>query len=311
MAPIASRHSLTATLLLVVAGTVPLTPRPAAAQTATLERAETALRLGDLAAAERDFRALVEADSTDARAWLGLGSALQDAGETTEAVTAFDRAAAAGVQLPGLGYRRARALARVGRHDEAVQILARTAAAGAFRGDAPLLNENDFAPLRSLAAFEEVLETARASAAPCRQRPRNRELDFWIGDWDVYQNGQKVGFNSIQLILGECVLIENWTSALGSGGKSFNWVDRSSGPETWRQLWVSDIGGTLDYYRGELRDRTMVFEGHTLGQQGDTIFQQLSFVHVDDHTVEQIFATSPDRSTWTPNWRGLYIRRQD
>lgn len=50
---------------------------------------------------------------------------------------------------------------------------------------------------------------------PCTTRPEYRQFDFWIGEWDVQAGGNQAGTNSVQLILGDCVIFENWIGAAG------------------------------------------------------------------------------------------------
>ena len=44
---------------------------------------------------------------------------------------------------------------------------------------------------------------------PCEGSAVNRQLDFWVGEWDVYApQGHQVGTSSVQRILGGCVIFE-------------------------------------------------------------------------------------------------------
>src|SRR5918992_3271668 len=81
--------------------------------------------------------------------------------------------------------------------------------------------------------------------SPCKTRPEHRQFDFWVGEWDVRNpRGQQAGTNSVQLILGDCVVFENWTGARGSSGKSFNVYNAATGK--WRQTWVDNSGGMVE-----------------------------------------------------------------
>ena len=165
---------------------------------------------------------------------------------------------------------------------------------------------------------------ATASAAPaagqqqppdpdrCRNTPEHRQLDFWIGTWDVIRpdDGQKLGENTIAPVegLNGCALMENWTSARGFSGKSLNFYDVQR--RTWRQVWVDGFGSALDYREGELRDGAMHFTGITIDAAGDTTLQKLVFTPVAADTVRQVFESSSDGgATWTTDWVGVYIRR--
>ena len=154
-------------------------------------------------------------------------------------------------------------------------------------------------------------EPDTASAEPCRHSAEARQLDFWIGTWDVHnpETGRKAGVNTIEPVLNGCALIERWSGARGSNGTSLNFYDPQR--KTWRQVWVSDRQNVLDYRHGELRDRAMVFSGITLDAAGDTTLQRLTFFAVAPDTVRQLFESSTDGgATWSRDWVGIYVRRE-
>jgi hypothetical protein len=142
---------------------------------------------------------------------------------------------------------------------------------------------------------------------PCPTDPEARRFDFWVGTWDVTVRGQPAGTNDVQLLLHECLLLENWTAARGGTGKSVNFWDR--GRRVWRQVWVADNGQALDY-TGAFRDGAMRFEGETVGPDGARTLQKLTFFPIAADTVRQLFESSRDGGrTWTPGFDGLYVRK--
>ncbi|HUG39915.1 MAG TPA: hypothetical protein VMM12_05500 [Longimicrobiales bacterium] len=164
-----------------------------------------------------------------------------------------------------------------------------------------------------LAAAGVLAAGADAQQAPdperCRTHPEWRQLDFWIGTWDVVhpEDGRPLGVNVIEPVLNHCALVERWTAARGGTGTSLNFYDPQR--RTWRQVWVDAFGNVLDYRAGEFRDRAMRFSGVSLGPDGDSTFQKLTFHHVAADTVRQVFESSKDRgATWTVDWVGIYIR---
>jgi hypothetical protein len=153
-------------------------------------------------------------------------------------------------------------------------------------------------------------DAAPADPAPCMSSAPARQLDFWLGTWDVVnpEDGRKLGVNVVERELGGCMVLENWTGAGGSSGKSMNFWDPQR--RTWRQVWVSDRGNVLDYRHGEYRDRAMRFAGITIGEDGDTTRQRLTFHDVAPDTVRQVFEASTDGgATWRTTWVGIYVRR--
>src|SRR3954471_9042811 len=84
------------------------------------------------------------------------------------------------------------------------------------------------------ASSAQTSNAAAAAAQPCRASETYRQLDFWVGEWEVHgPKGKTVGTSSVQLILGDCVVFENWTGAGGSTGKSFNLYDAQA--RKWKQ----------------------------------------------------------------------------
>jgi hypothetical protein len=157
---------------------------------------------------------------------------------------------------------------------------------------------------------------AQPPAPPrCDTIPVRREFDFWIGTWDVYAwpdtnaTGRKLGVNVITPIEGHCGLLESWTDGNGITGRSLNWFDTNLG--NWRQLWIAQGGGTLDYTQGEFRDGAMRFAGWTRGRNGLRVEQKLTFFAIHADTVRQLFEASRDSGrTWTSGFDGRHIKRQ-
>jgi hypothetical protein len=116
-------------------------------------------------------------------------------------------------------------------------------------------------PVALCFAFNSFAQSnAQRPANPCEAKPEHRQFDFWIGEWDVTANGNRAGENSVQLILGKCVIFENWTGARGMNGKSFNIYNAAKGK--WQQTWVDSQGNVLELH-GEFKDGAMRFSGET------------------------------------------------
>src|SRR4029453_3008907 len=60
-------------------------------------------------------------------------------------------------------------------------------------------------------------------------------LDFWLGDWPVTgAEGARAGDNHIEKVLGGAAVLEHWTDADGSTGKSFFYFLPAAG--RWKQV---------------------------------------------------------------------------
>lgn len=134
-----------------------------------------------------------------------------------------------------------------------------------------------------------------------------RQFDFWIGEWDVYQpDGTLVGTNRITLILGTCVLLENWKGKSGMEGWSFNNYDRAE--KKWHQNWVDSHGSRLDLV-GTLVGKSMVLSGDQVGTDGTTTMNRITWEPIDANRVRQLWEQSKDGGkTWTVAFDGQYVR---
>jgi len=138
--------------------------------------------------------------------------------------------------------------------------------------------------------------------------PEHRQFDFWVGEWDVFApDGKRVGGSSIRLILGGCVVLENWKGGGGVEGTSFNIYDRSD--RLWHQSWVDGSGSRLEL-AGGLRDRSMVLSGITAGPAGAKTTERITWTPLGGGKVRQLWEQSKDGgTTWTVAFDGTYVRR--
>ena len=121
--------------------------------------------------------------------------------------------------------------------------------------------------------------------------------------------GKTVGASSVQLILGDCVVFENWTGAGGSTGKSFNLYDAHT--RKWKQTWVDDRGGMLEF-TGEFKDGAMRYTGESLAQDGKPVIDRLTFFPLAEGRVRQLWEQSADKGkTWNIVFDGTYVRKKN
>jgi hypothetical protein len=149
------------------------------------------------------------------------------------------------------------------------------------------------------------------SSAICQDDPAFRAFDFWIGEWDVYNNanGNLAGRNRIEAQESGCVLVERWTSASGGTGMSVNYYDAVT--EQWRQVWIAngyyiDIEGGVD----ESGSMVLVGEIHTYARKQALPFRG-TWTPNADGTVRQFFEQQdPATGAWQVWFDGRYEPRE-
>jgi tetratricopeptide (TPR) repeat protein len=161
----------------------------------------------------------------------------------------------------------------------------------------------EFQKLQDNAEYQEFLK----SSLPC-QAAEYRQFDFWVGEWDVVTTDghNPAGSSSVQLILDQCALLENWTG--GGTGKSLNHYDTRL--KKWIQDWVDSQSNGI-HFEGGLENGVMSYFADSADAQGKPLRRHMQFVRIDADHVRQFSQGSSDGGkTWSPEYDFLYIRKK-
>lgn len=143
-----------------------------------------------------------------------------------------------------------------------------------------------------------------APPVSCEQNPAYHRLDFWIGDWDVFdiQSGKKDGTNRIEKILKGCAIIENWQDANGSQGKSLFFFEPAGG--VWKQVWVTDAGPMKEKTAQDTyKDKGIRFQGTIPHRDGTSHLDRTTLVPASGGQVRQTIEISRDGGK---SWEVVY-----
>lgn len=169
--------------------------------------------------------------------------------------------------------------------------------------------EKDFAAWKDDPEFKDLVRRSDLAVNPCKASAEFRQFDFWIGEWDVRstQGGVPSGTSSVQLILGQCIIFENWAGGSGTNGKSFNIYDTND--KKWHQTWVDDKG-TFTHYIGGLEGEKMVVVADTV-IGGKATLAKMTFSKLPNGEVRQHGENSTDGGkTWTTSFDLTYARKK-
>ena len=152
-----------------------------------------------------------------------------------------------------------------------------------------------------------------AAPQPCSE-PEQKQLEFWVGDWDLTwpgQNGGEAGHgtNTIKRIMDGCVVQENFSGeqSMHLRGTSVSLFDTRSGK--WKQTWVDNEGGYLDF-TGEFKDGQMVLARGFVKPDGSKVEQRMVFKNITPNEFDWSWESSPDGGkTWQVVWPIHYKRK--
>jgi hypothetical protein len=160
-------------------------------------------------------------------------------------------------------------------------------------------------PLFSVAEDQEN-NLKEIATKPC-DKAEHRQFDFWVGEWDVLSQNEKIAESSIQQIIGDCVIYENYSQADRYMGKSFNFYD--SHLRKWRQTWV-DANGMVSEFAGEFKEGALRYEGESHFPDGRKAKRKMTFFNLGPDRVRQLSEISrDDGKTWTAHYDLLYVRK--
>ena len=257
--------------------------------------------------AERAFAKVVKSEPNNERAWFFLGLSRHSQKKFPSAIEAFEKSAAIS-KSPISMYNIAAGYSRLNKKDEAFKWLKKALNNGAaFRTD--LDTDNDFDNIKTDARFAKMKDIVKRKKNPCMYSAMARQFDFWLGDWDVFVKGNKVGENLVKLDTQGCTLVENWKNNSGGLGKSLNVYNASI--KKWQQFYVSGQGSVFEF-AGNYKpsEKIMHFTAETIGPDGAKIMHIFEFHNLSDKTVRQWWQQSTDGGkTWKSVWDSIYIKK--
>jgi hypothetical protein len=154
---------------------------------------------------------------------------------------------------------------------------------------------------------------AAAQPKPCSE-PEQKQLDFWVGDWDLTWPGTNAGqidhgTNTIRRILDSCIVQENFSGAdaIHLRGQSVSVFDIRA--RKWKQTWVDNEGGYLDF-AGEFKDGQMILDREATRPDGTRALQRMVFKNITHDEFDWSWEGSKDGGkSWTVVWPIHYKRR--
>jgi hypothetical protein len=141
--------------------------------------------------------------------------------------------------------------------------------------------------------------------------PESRQLDFWLGDWELTYTGPggkpATSRNRITKTLDGCVVLEEFTGAPGTklDGRSYSTYDRAT--KRWKQTWVDNTASYLDF-DGTTVDGNMAFARSAM-RAGKLTHQRMVFRDVKADSLTWLWQSSPDGQAWTTQWEIAYRRK--
>ena len=272
------------------------------------ESADTFFNNQDWSQAIKSYNKYLKKNKRDSMAWFRVGKSYASMKEYDKAIESFDQSLSTNFYPSYVHFNKAKTYAVMMKPDEMYQSL-NDANENGFFNFKLLLTDEDFGKVQEEPDFQKVFMKAKENAYPCLIDANSRQFDFWLGKWDVFVRGRKVGENTITMANGGCAIHESYTTPGVYTGQSINYYDKLD--KKWHQTWVASGGGVLDYVEIDKAEGMLQFQCDYLNGQGQTVKSRLTFTKNDDGSVRQLFEDSTDGENWTPSFDGLYKLQEE
>jgi hypothetical protein len=154
-----------------------------------------------------------------------------------------------------------------------------------------------------------IAPTVVAQDAPsCSANTDVRQLDFWLGKWEITNpSGSGGGKSNVYLALDKCLFIESWDNGKGHAGE--NLFAYSPDDKTWHGMFADNQSHVHVFTDGTVASGSAEFHGLNRGPSGETVLNRMKVTRISADKVKQTWEKSSDNgATWKTVFQGEYSR---
>jgi hypothetical protein len=147
--------------------------------------------------------------------------------------------------------------------------------------------------------------------APCRATDVSRNLDFWVGDWDVYLGSARAGRDTVERVLDGCGVIERWAGADGPADQGMSLFTYDARKDLWTQYWITGNTGQPGGIKVKVlrahSPTSTTFQGEIESQSGVVYYDRTILTSLAGGRVHQQIQTSRDGIAWRTGFDAIYV----
>lgn len=136
-------------------------------------------------------------------------------------------------------------------------------------------------------------------------------MDFWIGNWEVFDRETKIADATVQKVLKNCALAETWTAVLhrnndGRGLSTYNPLTKK-----WEYFWVADDAYTSSWTGGTMGGGGMRFDTNWPTPDGGSKLRRWSLFNLPDGRVREFCVNSVDGGkSWKTEYDLMWVKKK-
>jgi len=149
------------------------------------------------------------------------------------------------------------------------------------------------------------------AAPPCRATEVSRNLDFWLGDWDVYVGQELAGRDMVERILDGCGVTERWKGSGDPHDEGFSLFAYDARKDLWTQTWVTGDSGQPGGIKVKVlrahSSASTTFQGEIEGKSGAVYYDRTILTAMPGGRVHQQIQVSRDGVAWRTGFDAIYV----
>jgi len=131
----------------------------------------------------------------------------------------------------------------------------------------------------------------------------SHDLDFWVGNWDVYVGKDLAGTDNVTVSQRGFSVHEYWKSSEGSTGESLFYYLPAQ--RRWKQVWVTEAGVYKEKLSEPLKNGVR-FTGTVYLPNSRTVQDRTTLTKLPKGEVRQLIEWTKDGKTWTVSFDAVY-----
>ena len=155
-----------------------------------------------------------------------------------------------------------------------------------------------------------VVRAAESAPAACSTDSRYNEQDFTLGDWDVYEEGQKSASVHLEKVLNGCAIQETWTPFGGSGEHGIGLFTYSRLLGHWGYFWVADNSQTTAFTGDRRASNEMLYVTYAPLAASGRKERHWTLALQPDGSIRELAVGSVDGKSWNPEYELIWRRRK-
>jgi hypothetical protein len=161
-----------------------------------------------------------------------------------------------------------------------------------------------------LGSLAQTRPSTAPAPSPCLDEaahPEYRQLDFWVGEWEVFNGDKKLADVSVTKILNNCALSESWKGSHGDGVGISLYNARI---KKWEYFWAADHGAT-SFFVGELLSNEMRYRMEQPQPDGTVRLRHWSLTKLPDGKVRELsVGSTDDGATWNTEYDYTWVLKK-